>query len=299
MKIKRFSSFSDSHKGDLAAGALIGLGIGVNHYMYNKFKKSAEKEVSKDQKRIYEKLKKSIKDRGIFIEDEKNYGGKHKNAFYSPENEEIKRKIEKDPNSFTNLQKQINKFRERAEKIKNKEAREDALQQVSDYQDIINQKGKKGFFINKNLKRGDILAHEMGHEHYLDGEGKGIKTVGGILHKARNSKLIQASTLMDAGLAVLSGINAEEKGEEEGVLSKYGYLASPIIRNATTLGSEAAASIKGYKMLKKEGADKKTLKEARKNLRNALGTYAGNALVELGTAVGARELGKRIHRKLQ
>ena len=59
---------------------------------------------------------------------------------------------------------------------------------------------------------------------------------------------------------------------------------------ASTLGREASASYYGYKKLKESGADKDTLKKARKNLLAAIGSYAGVGIGNIGVSQVTRNI---------
>jgi hypothetical protein len=308
VKINRFfleKSFSKKKKKEknsskeLVVGAGLGIGgYGANKYFHGKMKDIQKKGISKEQADLYEKLKKTTKskidDSGEFkIMGEKNacYVPEHENnkklSKYTDEqidrayDDAIKKELEKNPHKYpTEKHKQLLKENANSQKK------------------VAKLRGKSGYIIDKDYKRGDILSHELGHGHYHKKEGS--KKLGGVLHKLRGNKVINHTGLGLAG-SLASGINAakhEKNGTEEEKISKYGYLVQPGARNISLVGSEAAASHKGMKLLKKHGASKKALKESRGNLGKALGTYAGVAAFDLGTNVAARGLGKYIGRKL-
>lgn len=310
VKINRFfleKSFSKKKKKkkeensskELAVGAGIGLGgYGANKYFNGKMKDIQKKGISKEQADLYEKLKKTTKSK-IYDSGEFKVMGE-KNACYVPENK-ANRKLSK----YTDEQidkAYDNALKEELEKNSHKyptEKHKQFLKENVDYQKKTSKlRGKSGYIIDKGYKRGDIFSHELGHGHYYEKEGS--KKLGGVLHKLRGNKVINHAGLGLAG-SLASGINAarhEKNGTEEEKISKYGYLVQPGVRNISLVGSEAAASHKGMKLLKKHGASKKVLKESRGNLGKALGTYAGLAAFDLGTNVAARGLGKYIGRKL-
>lgn len=307
VKINRFfleKSFSKKKKKEknsskeLAIGAGLGAtGFGANIYFNNKMGKIPKSKISKEQSELYEKLKKTTKSK---IDDSGEFKSMGiKNACYSPENKKYKIFA-----PYTD--EQIDKIFKEAvdEELKNKphkyptEKHKQILKENAEgNKKQAKLRGKSGYIIDKDYKRGDILSHELGHGHYYE---KGSKKLGGILHKIRHNRLSNNVGLGLAG-SLASGINAarhEKNGTEEEKISKYGYLVQPGVRNIALVGSEAAASHKGLKLLKKHGASKKALKESRGNLGKALGTYAGLAAFDLGTNVAARGLGKYIGRKI-
>ena len=66
---------------------------------------------------------------------------------------------------------------------------------------------------------------------------------------------------------------------------------------APLLIGEGAASVKGYKLLKKAGASKEALKVTRKSLRNAWGTYASMAASPVAVGEASRLVGKAVGKK--
>ena len=265
-----------------AAGlALIAGGSALNSVTGAKFVENLEKDPTEKSKQLYNKLKKNIKDRKVLIDDNVDM----MNAGYSPDmkgmrdvlartmKESRKRGYSKD------LHETLNEINKGAKSVYGEKYK----------------LGKKGFFIGKDLKgKADILAHEMGHEHYMDGKGK--KSLGGVLHNSvvRNP-LIGSVHGIAAGLH--SGFKSEKqkyKGKKESKWNKYKSAIIPGIHAGFLVGSEAAASLHGYKKLKELGADKETLKDAKKNLSTALGTYAGLGAAQVGLGLASRSIGKKI-----
>ena len=66
---------------------------------------------------------------------------------------------------------------------------------------------------------------------------------------------------------------------------------------APLLVAEGAASVKGYKLLKKAGASKEALKVTRKSLGNAHGTYASLAAAPVAVGEASRLVGKAVGKK--
>lgn len=295
MKILRYSKskeFSDNT--GLIRDAGLGLALSVGGYALNKFSKNRldNSKISKEQKNIYNKIKKEIKDRNVEIIDDFRFtpDGVSKNAGYSPKNKKIEEFINKNKRE---IDKEIEKQENEINKIKNSKEKEKEKDKLNAFKNFLKIGGKGGYIIDKDLHRGDIVAHERGHEHYIDGEGK--KSLGGVLHKVDNYTSIEP---IDKPLSFFSGMISESEGEDESTLNKYGHLIFPTARAISKVGSEAAASIKGYKLLKKSGASKETLKESKKNLTAALGTYAGSSLRDFGTSLASRALGRYVGKKL-
>ena len=150
--------------------------------------------------------------------------------------------------------------------------------------------GKAGIYIGQSLKNNpEILAHEMGHEHYY-GEGK--KSLGGLLHKGQRFNSIAK---IHSGLVGFhSGIKAaqaEAKGKKESLWNKTKSVIIPGIHIASSIGSEIAASAYGYKKLKEMGASEELLKDSRKSLRRALESHLADDLKILATGAIGRGAG--------
>lgn len=149
-------------------------------------------------------------------------------------------------------------------------------------------KGKKIIRISGKTK-GDasILAHEIGHIHYLSNP-KADK-IGKYSHKLRN--ISDNSTLIGLGAGVASGVRSakkEEKGEKEGLLGRSSGIIAAVSSHAPRLISEGKASQHGYKLMKNAGASDRLLKSAKGNYKRALTAY-GSGIV---TNAGISELGR-------
>jgi hypothetical protein len=241
-------------------------------------------------------LKQDIQKRGGYIEDDEKYG-KRGNAAYVRRIKELEKDLkntsDKEIEDF--YKRELNNINKNKKLTKKK--KEILKYELDRHRAVLKTKGKGGFIVDKDLKSGSILSHEMGHEYYQNGEGK--KKLGGILHKGKSSKLLNNTKVKRLGTlsAFVSGMNAakhEKEGTEEEKISKYGYLVLPGARTITTVGSEAAASHRGLKLLKKHGASKKALKKSRKSLATALGTYIGSSVFDLGTSYLSRSAGKGV-----
>ena len=158
---------------------------------------------------------------------------------------------------------------------------------------------RKAIVLDENFKgKAPTLAHEMGHGYYMNGDGK--KSLGGLLHN-QYLRSPEIGMIHGALQGIHSGIKSEKqkaKGKKESKWNKYKSVIIPGIHAAALIGSEGAASMHGYKKLKEMGASKELLKDAKKDLITALGSYAGIGAMEVGAGAISRSLGKKIGKKL-
>lgn len=148
------------------------------------------------------------------------------------------------------------------------------------------------------------LAHEMGHSYFYNpnfikdeksNNNNVANKIGKFLHK---NEILRKAKNNDTGISVaaglISGINKarlERKGKKEGIVNKIApYIVTGAV-SAGEVGTELAASIKGYKMLKNLGASKKMLNDAKKDLGLALSTYVGKGAIDLALTKGGRTIG--------
>lgn len=89
----------------------------------------------------------------------------------------------------------------------------------------------------------------------------------------------------------------EAEGKEESKLSRHSTWAAPLAVQTPGLVSEAAASKYGYNLLKKAGASKKYLKHTRGKFLGAFGTYATVATTNVGTGELARGISYKLRKK--
>lgn len=145
-------------------------------------------------------------------------------------------------------------------------------------------------------RHGDLISHEFGHAHFDKGKAKGI---GEKIGKAAHKVYLKGGALQHTVLAPVGGIIAgtrsgkkaaekEAAGEKESKLSRHSAWGTSLAIQTPGLVSEAAASKYGYNVLKKAGASKKYLKESKKNLATAFGTYATMAAANAGLGELAR-----------
>lgn len=155
--------------------------------------------------------------------------------------------------------------------------------------------GKAGDYIAADTKRADLLSHELGHsKHY---QGRSGSVVGKGAHRLYG--LSKHGTATPHGLAAsfangyISGKKAEKDGEKE---SKWNKARTAVVSAGVAtpmLISEAAASRQGIKALKKAGASKKLIKESKKRLGSAFGTYASTAGINTGVGYLGRASGRK------
>lgn len=148
--------------------------------------------------------------------------------------------------------------------------------------------GKDAILVNRNSKTMrdvDVIAHEVGHaynsvkgrpstvigrtSHVIDPISK--LTVGPSTKKGRNRS--DAAMFLHGVVQGVKKENNKKDGKKDSKWTKYGSVALPLTLAAPALISEAAASRRAMKLLKKHGADKATKRLARKRLGAAWGTY--------------------------
>ena len=148
----------------------------------------------------------------------------------------------------------------------------------------------------------DVLAHELGHTQFT--------------HRKRSKNFIakaahELSVLSELGtsnkanvLYAASGFKnglksakAKAEGKKEKTWDKIKSVAVPALVSAPLLISEASASGKGLKMLKKAGASKESMKQAKKALGAAYGAYALQAGGSIASGYAGRLLGKAVGKK--
>lgn len=116
----------------------------------------------------------------------------------------------------------------------------------------------------------EFMAHELGHAARATGKSDRAVRFGG---RIRNQILPLAGAAVGGAMAI--------GGEEGGLTTRL----APVVTAASfapQLIEEAGASLRGYKALKSLSNDTKALRQARRNLYKAFGTYGLRAL---GTTV--------------
>lgn len=138
---------------------------------------------------------------------------------------------------------------------------------------------------------GSTIAHELGHaEGYQHRNGYML----GKLSEMTTSPAYLASGL---GSMYLGKKVADAEAEGKKVSLARRILAPAVVGAAgylPSLGREYFATKRGLDILKEEGASQNYLDSARDDLRTALGTYAGDAVRNMGTSIlmseGARAI---------
>ncbi len=245
---------------------------------------------SEESKKFYDELKKEAIEKGYDFKDHE----KLDNAYCSPGKDNVMKGARKVKAA---LHKQLRKSKI-GKNISDFLHKRDDKFYKENYKSLGLHPKRKGISLDMRFK-GDagVLAHEMGHGHYF-GEGK--KSLGGLLHNPylRDPRISTAHSILQG---IHSGIKAEKKaaqGKKESKWNKYKSVIIPGIHSAVLIGSEAAASMHGYKKLKEMGASEELLKKTKKDMISALGMYLGKGAMNMGTGAGARFLGKKIGKKL-
>lgn len=165
-----------------------------------------------------------------------------------------------------------------------------------DYRELTDDELSKGIVNIGDDRSRSAISHEVGHDRYQKSK------VGGLLHGLNSSskKYISNNSPLSSGdvgavTGLITGFRSEKlkhKGKKEGVLSKNAHWMIPVASNLPNLIEEGAASIVGSKELKKAGSTKEQMKDSNKLLRNAFGTYAANAGIEVAEGLAGRAVGK-------
>lgn len=159
--------------------------------------------------------------------------------------------------------------------------------------------GKDAIVVGKDgtLSKADVIAHEMGHAQYMR-SGRSKSLLGKGSHKLTTVSKIGASKLGSTASAI-HGFKSGQKsarlskeGKKESTWNKVKSVAVPAAVVAPLLVAEGKASLNGYNRMKKLGASKELLKESRKRLGNAWGTYAAKASTPIITGELGRLSGK-------
>ena len=149
----------------------------------------------------------------------------------------------------------------------------------------------------------DILSHELGHAQYMK-SGRSKNILAKAAHKLMPLSNAAISPLGSAGafaLGARGGYKTEKKrseGRKTSLWEKAAPVAIPVAAVSPLLIAEGAASLKGLKMMKEAGASKELLKQSKKRLGNAWGTYAAGSLKPL-FASGAGGMAGRALAKMQ
>ena len=160
--------------------------------------------------------------------------------------------------------------------------------------------GKDQIVIGQDSGNAAFLAHELGHAQHYEGRSKDI--LGKVAHKLRApSNMATSMSNNPVGNSILAadgfrrGKNSVYTDEDGKIkIKKSKALKSAAVSGimiAPLLGAEAAASVKGFRTMKKLGASKELLKAARRDLGNAYGTYATWAAKPVMSELGGHGIG--------
>lgn len=142
-----------------------------------------------------------------------------------------------------------------------------------------------------------ILAHELGHIHYLSNP-KADK-VGKYAHKL--GWIPENSTLIGLGAGIASGIRSakkEEKGEKEGIINRSSGIIASTGANLPRLIAEGKASQHGYRLMKNAKASEKLLKSAKGNYKKTLLTYGTGIAGDIGVSELGRAAGRAYYNNI-
>jgi len=144
-----------------------------------------------------------------------------------------------------------------------------------------------------SVDRADIFAHELGHaQHFHDREGSSL---GNFFH---NRNVRRAASLADiAGSAYLGKKVADAEAEGKEVSLARRVLAPAAVGLAAQipiLGSEYLADRRGLELLKRENASDEYMRQAKHNLRGALGAYALGSVANAGSSILTSEMARAI-----
>ena len=188
------------------------------------------------------------------------------------------------------LHKLLNKYPELREDFK----KSDPTTEHIGTDTIILGKGKKS--------DADVLAHELGHTQFTHRKrsknfiAKAAHEISGLsrLGTSNKANVLYAASGFKNGL---KSAKAKAEGKKEKTWDKIKSVAVPALVSAPLLISEASASGKGLKMLKKAGASKESMKQAKKALGAAYGAYALQAGGSIASGYAGRLLGKAVGKK--
>lgn len=138
------------------------------------------------------------------------------------------------------------------------------------------------------------LAHELGHRSNAH-KNKIVKEITNNLHQlSRTPKFRTGEFLNGVHTGLVRAQNKSEGKKTKFITKAKPYLLAGVAASPNLI-EEIRASRKGYGYLKSAGANKDELNYAKKSYKNALGTYAGAALIHpilagtgdlVGTGVG-------------
>lgn len=300
MTIKKIKIFAKNKKevavgaGTTAAG--LGLVVGGRHSGNTITRKLVESfrdgygDLTKvaDNNKIYDKLLKEAKKQGTRVYEEPGFD----NSAYT--GSKMGKRVK---DAIAMAEKKLKKLDGGREAIRNLNT---TINNSPEVGSIFKHVGKDRIVIGGNDTRtASTLSHELGHSRYMR-SGRSKSVVGKAAHKLIPLSSISSSKLGTLGHLV-NGVHSglkEEKNKSEGKkTSKWTKAKASVVPAALAaplLIAEGKASLNGLKTMKKLGASKELLKQSRKDLGKAWGTYGGQALKGVAIGEGSRWIGKGI-----
>ena len=145
-----------------------------------------------------------------------------------------------------------------------------------------------------------MLSHELGHVAQDRGKSGKLDNLAYKLNKY-DAKFYDGRGKYYTSF--LNGIHSgyvkeknKEEGKETSKFTKYKTAAVPLLLNSPELVMEGGATRTGWKYLKKAGADKSTLRAAKRANRLGFGTYAAAAAANVGLGYGGELAGKGLRK---
>ena len=249
---------------------------------------------AKDAKEVEKKLLKKAKEQGIKVVKDPSFNN---SAYMGSPMGKYHRK------GIAALAKQIKKHggSDSAKEFIAGVKRGARLQNKTRTDTLYNNAGKDAIVMGK-VNGTDVLSHELGHAQYMR-SGRSKSVLGKAGHKLTGiSKALASKPGM--ALSVAHGFKAgvdNERNKQEGKKSsawdKAKSVAVPAALAAPLLIAEGKASLNGLKTMKKLGASKELLKQSKKRLGSAWGTYASDVSRPI-IAGGAGDIAGRGYAKL-
>lgn len=285
--------------GLVAAGTLGAVGgIMASEELNENFIKKAIEHSSKNDaqdKKLVDKLIKRAKEQGTKITKDKNF---ENSAYLGTNGGRLLDKLDKKFKKYTGKDDYLKEELGKSIGL-GKEARKEI--------------GKDTIVMGLGDGNPAVLAHEMGHAAMLrkkrskDIIGKAAHSkVGDIMSIPTNiisnpsEKVRHVGEAGFLGAGIIHGVKSAKREEEGDIKKAKKERRKGLIRSAVlvspTLIREASASRKGMKYLRESGASKDTLRQSRKVLGNAFGTYASAALKPIALEAGGTAIGYGAHK---
>lgn len=296
-RIKYFAKYEGKKDKKEVNPAIIGLssivsGSNLGNLITEDLGSSLKRGVNKginieDNNKIYNKLLKEAKKQGTRVYEEPTYS----NSTYTGS------KIGKTMrDALAKAEKNLRKSSEGRKSLDRINAATENLQTSR----VLKHLGKDHIVMGGDYENSAaVLSHELGHSRYMR-SGRSKSVVGKAAHKLIPLSSISSSKLGTLGHLV-NGVHSglkEEKNKSEGKkTSKWTKAKASVVPAALAaplLIAEGKASLNGLKTMKKLGASKELLKQSRKDLGKAWGTYGGQALKGVAIGEGSRWIGKGI-----